>query len=355
MKALVLSGGAGTRLRPITRTSAEQLVPVADKAVLFHGLESVADARITQVGTTACIPHERPLGFAPVVARAPAPPRRRAPVHAGDPRRRTGHRAVLDRRVGVQRRPVQRLVLVGVETGVRDTGARIVGPAVIGAGTEVRDSYGPNRPVSSSLVARHVEPTPDPSVPRAHSFFLGDRVPFGANSCHSEPRSATPAARTARVESSLVGRHVEATPVPSVPGVQSLVLGDRVAPREVLSLGRPCRADLAEAEVRDSYGPHRRCRVLAGRPPSRPPGPARAQAHSLVPGNRVPFGAKSCLLGRPCRAGPTSSAALDGPAPRPAVVALGHDWWTGAASALRRDLRSALHEALPHIRKEISQ
>ncbi|MFF0092345.1 hypothetical protein ACFYSF_20645 [Streptomyces canus] len=290
---------------------------------------------------------------------------------------------------------------------MRDTGARIVGPAVIGAGTEVRDSYGPNRPVSSSLVARHVEPTPDPSVPRAHSFLLGDRVPFGANSCHSEPRSATPAARTARVESSLVGRHVEptpdpsvprahsfllgdrvpfganschseprsatpaartarvesslvgrhveATPVPSVPGVQSLVLGDRVAPREVLSLGRPCRADLAEAEVRDSYGPHRRCRVLAGRPPSRPPGLARAQAHSLVPGNRVPFGAKSCLLGRPCRAGPTSSAALDGPAPRPAVVALGHDWWTGAASALRRDLRSALHEALPHIRKEISQ
>lgn len=44
MKALVLSGGAGTRLRPITHTSAEQLVPVADKAVLFHGLESIADA-----------------------------------------------------------------------------------------------------------------------------------------------------------------------------------------------------------------------------------------------------------------------------------------------------------------------
>lgn len=44
MKALVLSGGAGTRLRPITHTSAEQLVPVADKAVLFYGLESIADA-----------------------------------------------------------------------------------------------------------------------------------------------------------------------------------------------------------------------------------------------------------------------------------------------------------------------
>lgn len=47
MKALVLSGGAGTRLRPITHTSAERLVPVADKAVLFHGLESIADAAIT--------------------------------------------------------------------------------------------------------------------------------------------------------------------------------------------------------------------------------------------------------------------------------------------------------------------
>ncbi|GAA4991075.1 glucose-1-phosphate thymidylyltransferase [Actinopolymorpha pittospori] len=50
MRALVLSGGAGTRLRPITHTSAKQLVPVANKPVLFYGLEAIADAGITEVG-----------------------------------------------------------------------------------------------------------------------------------------------------------------------------------------------------------------------------------------------------------------------------------------------------------------
>jgi glucose-1-phosphate thymidylyltransferase len=50
VKALVLSGGSGTRLRPITHTSAKQLVPVANKPVLFYGLEAIAGAGITDVG-----------------------------------------------------------------------------------------------------------------------------------------------------------------------------------------------------------------------------------------------------------------------------------------------------------------
>ncbi|MEU1804209.1 glucose-1-phosphate thymidylyltransferase [Streptomyces sp. NPDC019937] len=50
MKALVLAGGSGTRLRPITHTSAKQLVAVANKPVLFYGLEAIAAAGITDVG-----------------------------------------------------------------------------------------------------------------------------------------------------------------------------------------------------------------------------------------------------------------------------------------------------------------
>ncbi|MGI5377707.1 glucose-1-phosphate thymidylyltransferase [Streptomyces sp. CA-251387] len=89
MKALVLSGGAGTRLRPITHTSAKQMVPVANKPVLFYGLEAIAAAGIEEVGIivgdtaqeimdavgdgskmglrVTYIPQEEPLGLAHAV------------------------------------------------------------------------------------------------------------------------------------------------------------------------------------------------------------------------------------------------------------------------------------------------
>lgn len=58
MRGLILAGGRGTRLRPITYTSAKQLVPVANKPILFYGLEALAASGLTEIGVVVGDTHQ---------------------------------------------------------------------------------------------------------------------------------------------------------------------------------------------------------------------------------------------------------------------------------------------------------
>ncbi|MER7895905.1 glucose-1-phosphate thymidylyltransferase [Streptomyces sp. NPDC096046] len=347
MKALVLSGGAGTRLRPITHTSAKQLVPVANKPVLYYGLESIAEAGITDVGMivgdtadeieeavgdgskfgldVTYIPQQRPLGLAHAVLiardylgdddfvmylgdnfivggitglvdefRSHRPDAQILLTRVADPRAfgvaeldASGqvigleekpdqpksdlalvgvymftpliHEAVraiepswrgeleithaiqhlIDTRADVRSTVVKgywkdtgnvtdmlevnRTVLevmerridgevddasetigrVVVEEGARIVGSRIVGPAVIGSGTLVSNSYvGPFTSVAENC--RITDSELEFSIVLRDSSILG----------------------VGRIEASLIGRHVEVTPAPSVPSAHRFVLGD---------------------------------------------------------------------------------------------------------------------------------
>ena len=103
MKALILAGGAGTRLRPITHTRAKQLVPVANTPILFYGIEAMAEAGIKEIGVIVgdtapevrealgdgsrfgvsftFLPQEAPLGLAHCVLDRPGLPGRRRLRH----------------------------------------------------------------------------------------------------------------------------------------------------------------------------------------------------------------------------------------------------------------------------------
>ena len=70
MKTLVPSGDSGSRLRPMTHTLARQLLPVANKPVLFYGLGDIRDAGLKTWESSSA--SQRPPSGLPSVTEAPS-------------------------------------------------------------------------------------------------------------------------------------------------------------------------------------------------------------------------------------------------------------------------------------------
>jgi NDP-sugar pyrophosphorylase family protein len=134
MKALVLAGGAGTRLRPLTYTSAKQLIPVANKPVLFYGLEAIRDAGITDVGIV--------VGDTEAAIRS----------------------AVGD---GVTSSYIGPFSSVAEDCDIADSEIEY---SIVVRGASIQGV----RRIEASLIGHEVEVTPAPRVPKAHRLILGD-------------------------------------------------------------------------------------------------------------------------------------------------------------------------------------
>src|SRR5438270_27520 len=224
LKGLILSGGKGTRLRPITYTSAKQLVPVANKPVLFYGIEAMARAGIEDVGIIIAPETGDEVRAAagdgsrfgvnltyivqdePQIVRGWWKDTGRLKVMLA------GNRRVLDtieRRIDGELIDSQVDGRVVVEAGARLERSSVRGPAIIGAGARLTDCYvGPYTAVGehcaienaevehsillagaevhdllgrmeSSLLGRNVKVGRDQRQPRAYRFLIGDNSEVG--------------------------------------------------------------------------------------------------------------------------------------------------------------------------------
>ena len=263
MKGLILSGGKGTRLRPLTHTSAKQLVPVANKPVLFYGIEAMAEAGIEEVGIIIApetggeireaagdgsrfgvrihyIEQDAPLGLAHAVLTAEeflgdSP----FVMYLGDNLLRHGIVALVDRGLRVDPHIVHgwwkdtgqvqdmleanRLILddltphvdgelvdsrvegrVVVAAGARLERTTVRGPAVIGAGSHLVDAYiGPYTAIGENVTIESAE--------LEHSIVMsGSRI---SQVDH-------------RIEASLIGKDVKITKGPALPKAYRFVVGD---------------------------------------------------------------------------------------------------------------------------------